>query len=169
MPEIEKSHSTPTCSRRSAILGTAAAGIAATMPALASPDQYSPEFREWYALARTINQVAAAYNEWERTTPDWIERQSESPWNAFNAALEEIERRIHARPVRSWADVAELGMIALFWSTSDKAHSDEDPADIDQFALGRDPDLECDYQGQRATAYLIQAVAKLAMQGGGHV
>ena len=45
----------------------------------------------------------------------------------------------------------------------------DDADDPLQFALGRDPDLESEYRGERPGAYLIQAVAKLAMEGGANV
>jgi hypothetical protein len=75
-------------------------------------------------------------------------------YNAMGA-LEEV---ILARPVRSWNDVAEIGLVALYWSEKDLLPGDEADDSL-EFALGRDPVLESEYQGERPGAFLIQAVA----------
>ena len=51
----------------------------------------------------------------------------------------------------------------------EEAIAGDDVDDPLQFALGRDPDLESEYRGERPGAYPIQAVAKLAMEGDANV
>jgi hypothetical protein len=74
---------------------------------------------------------------------------------------------IFARPVRSWIDVAEIGLIALYWSP--KTYVEGEPWDEPaSFTLGRDTHLREDIaQGDRPLPLLLQAVAKLAL-GGAH-
>lgn len=143
--------------------GIAAIGALATVPAMASAP-YSPEFLQWYAMAKKTPAVHEAFDAWEKAHPDASEEESKKdPISVHWDAMRVIEDSIFARPVRSWSDVAELGMIALYWSQKDLLPGDrsDDPL---QFALGRDPDLESEYRGERPSAYLIQAVAKLAME-----
>jgi hypothetical protein len=70
-------------------------------------------------------------------------------------------RGCHLRPPRSWTDVAELGLISLYWTDKDALPGDGDAL----FALNRGPDLNGECRGEIPRAYLIQAVAKLAMGG----
>jgi hypothetical protein len=122
---------------------------------------------EWYALAKMTPAVHEADDAWERAHPDASEqeRAKANPILLHWAGMHGLEDVISKQPVRSWADVAELGLISLYWSEKVLLPGD-DADDLLQFALGRDPDLESEYLGERPAAYLVQAVAKLALQGG---
>ncbi len=167
MSKASHAQSTSTPNRRSILAGAcgiAAAGTLMAAPANASAS-YSPEFLQWYAMAKTTAAVFEADNEWEGAHPRPSDEEREkAPLPTHYAALQALENVIFGRPVRSWSDVAELGMIALYWSDKDLLPGDrsDDPL---QFALGRDPALESEYWAERPGAYLTQAVAKLAMGG----
>lgn len=146
-----------------AVGAVAAAGVLAAtsvgampLPALAA-GTHSPEFLAWYALATRTGEALAASNRWEEECiRQGKERPSaEYPIGLHWEAMRPLEEVLFARPVRSWTDVAEIGLIALYWSEGG-----------DYFDLGRDPETSSEYQGSRPSAYLTQAVAKLAMGGG---
>jgi hypothetical protein len=175
MQRANGTHTTNGVSRREAMASVAMATLGAsfgTTTALSATQPWSPEFREWYALAQTRRAVEEADDAWEseHRVLYSIEdrREAGSPWFAWADKLCDLETAIYEHPVHSWVGVAELGMIALFWSEKELRPEDAgDDADVSSFALGRSMDLSELPQGERAPAALIQAVAKLAM-GGGH-
>lgn len=148
----------------------AVAGNGEPLPGLSNAHNWSPAFRQWYALAQTEDAVEAAHETWERNHRDVIgfeaRREAGCPYLAFTDKLHDFEAAIYERPVRSFTDVAELGMIALFWDAKED-HDDDPPSGAPSFALGRNTNIAELSQGERAQVVLIQAAAKMAMGMGG--
>jgi hypothetical protein len=106
--------------------------------------QFSADFLAWYALALTHDAAVNA--------------DSDGPYDDLCDALRPLEERIYAQPIRGIEDarvVAEIGMIALFW-TVNNATGGNDP-----FVLGDDADLTSEFRNRRSAAEVIQAAAKL--------
>lgn len=159
---------------RRTLLGGAVAVGAAAGPSNVLAEGFSADFREWYALAKTQNEALRADDDWEAAHPGASgELLQSSPWNRHSAALFEIEARIFERALNGGADVhtvAEVGMIALYWSDKDERSKRRGIYEYDPFELGCDPDTvpgAC-AQGDRAQFVLIQAAAKLYLIGGLH-
>jgi len=136
----------------------------AAVPTFAAPQRLSAEFRQWYALAKRLPAVLEAEEAWEKAHPTTNRvADRSSPYCKHNDSLHALEQVILQRPVSSWQDVAEIGMLALYWS--DKKSNVDSNAVHYPFVLGQDPELETEYLGDRPGAYLIQAAAKMAMVG----
>jgi hypothetical protein len=130
------------------------------MPALAAQSPYSPEFREWYELAQTTNEVLKAKEVWEQANPH--ADSNSGPDAQLYDALKKLENAIFARPVRSQTDVDELAIIALYW-TETKTVPGKDLTKLSEFTLGRDGELEGEYREERSRAHLIQGAARLVL------
>lgn len=156
--------------RRAVLSGGASmmAGVA-TLPTVAGAHQWSPEFREWMALARTLPDALAADEAWERANPGFstfdAARTASRPIAMLDKKLEALEWQIIRRPVSSWEGVAELAMLALFYQVKELRPGEHADCAC-QFDIGRHSDLTEDYQGERPAIMLVQAVAKLALAMG---
>lgn len=130
-------------------------------------DGFSADFEEWYALAKTQPEVLRIDEAWSELNAEADD--AASPFSRHCEALFEIEARIFERVLDGPTDVlavAEIGMIALFWSDKDE-RSTRVGRDYDPFELGCDPDTVpgAVASGDRAQFVLIQAAAKLYLGG----
>ena len=154
MPKADSIHNTLASglNRRGLLVGGATAlAASAALPALATQSPYSPEFREWYALAKTTPDIVATVEAWERAHPDAdIDLRPDAQ---LYDAMSRLEDKIFARQVCSQTDIDELATIALYWTD-----------DGDELELGHDIKLQSTSRDERSRAHLIQAAATLAMQ-----
>ncbi len=122
-------------------------------------------------LALTLRAVLDEDTSWQKAHP-WADdrERDDAPYNAFCESLKPYEGATFARPVKGWNDVAEIAMIALFWTQKESMPGD----DHDQpysFALGRDSERDSDYRDERSRAALIRAAGKIVLEqfGGANV
>jgi len=66
------------------------------MPALAAQSPYSPEFREWYELAQTTNEVLKAKEVWEQANPH--ADSNSGPAAQLYDALKKLEKQSSPAP-----------------------------------------------------------------------
>jgi hypothetical protein len=148
-------------SRRDVTLGAGGiAALCATSAALAAASNLSSETQSLTAEIRRLHARHYALVDHEMS----IEVQKSDPnYPAYEAAisaslaawdeLEALAKRILARPVQSWADVAVLAELAKATTAGDEFEGD--PADVESFA-----DL--------ATAANVAAVQGALLMGGDH-
>ena len=72
--------------------------------------------------------------------------------------MQPLEEAIFARAVRSWVDVGELAVIALYWG---------DGGERSEFGFRscEEPDLTSDDLKRRTRAHLVHAVLEMAKGG----
>jgi hypothetical protein len=108
----------------------------------------SPELIAFRDLVSQEAGAYAAFNAAEQARDAEATAKSETVIDVLGKRVGELAKRMHSRPVQSWADVIERAEIARFWQ--------EKRPDGSLAGLGSK------YGGDRANARLIEAMLALA-------
>jgi hypothetical protein len=151
--------------------GILSGGCPATLPRPASrTSPFSPEFQAWYVLAKSLPQVLAEDDAWIASQYGCgVLDPKDSPHLKLCEEMRPFETYLCMRSTTEPASIIaaiELAMVALWWTEGAGGGTIDDPFAVDPFALKYDPNLDEGDRGERASAHLVQLVARLFLEGG---